>query len=295
MGNSIFETLKRLHLASAETRVLFNSRTRDIDGLKVWRDEVSGVIYIDDFFAGNDTYIDGSFRQENRANLSFEEPSFERSTDARRRLESYFQFFAGKRIMDFGCGAGDFLFLAKKHCKNAIGVELQRDFVHALNSDGIKCFSDLNSVERKSIDTCVSFHVVEHLPNPLEELERIKNKIVGGGFLVLEVPHANDFLLSILPVDQFKQFTLWSQHLILHTRESLQRMLAFVGFKDIRVEGVQRYPLSNHLNWCVNGEPGGHKSSLSMIDSPMLQEAYSNSLVRLDASDTLVAIARAPF
>jgi len=110
--------------------------------------------------------------------------------------------------------------------------------------------------------------------------------------LVIEVPHANDFLLSTLNNDEFKQFTLWSQHLILHTKESLCRILRYAGFEDIRIEGVQRYPLSNHLNWLANGKAGGHKSPLSLIDSPTLTNAYSDSLARIDATDTLVAIAK---
>jgi len=55
---------------------------------------------------------------------------------------------------------------------------------------------------------------------------------------------------------------------------------------------VQRYPLSNHINWLSNGKPGGHKSSLSLIDTPALTSAYSDSLARIDATDTLVAIAK---
>ena len=63
---------------------------------------------------------------------------------------------------------------------------------------------------------------------------------------------------------------------------------------DIQIEGVQRYPLSNHLNWLANGKPGGHKSPISILDSDALSEMYQNSLARIDATDTLVAIAKVP-
>ena len=172
------------------------------------------------------------------------------------------------------------------------GVELQQNYVDALNADDIRCENNLDAIQSDSIDVCVSFHVIEHLPNPLETLKLLKEKIVSGGMLIIEVPHANEFLLSTLNNDEFKQFTLWSQHLVLHTRESLNRMLSYVGFDDIRIEGVQRYPLSNHLNWLANGKAGGHKSPLSLIDSPTLANAYSDSLARLDVTDTLVAIAK---
>ena len=112
-------------------------------------------------------------------------------------------------------------------------------------------------------------------------------KVVSGGHILIEVPHAEDYLLSSLACEEFKQFTLWSQHLVLHTRESLRKILNFVGLEEIKIEGVQRYPLSNHLNWLANGKAGGHKSSLSSLDSDALCNAYQNALARVDATDTL--------
>ena len=163
-----------------------------------------------------------------------------------------------------------------------------------LNSDSITCVTSLEDIDDMSFDVCVSFHVLEHLPDPVEVLSKIKKKLTSGGRLIVEVPHANDFLLSTIKNEPFKQFTLWSQHLILHTRESLRRMLAYTGFQNIEIHGVQRYPLSNHLNWLANGKPGGHKSSLGLIDNYVLDEAYSASLARIDATDTIVAVATVP-
>ena len=43
MTTTIFQTLEKLELSSKQSRVLFNDRTRDVDGLKVWKDSKSGV------------------------------------------------------------------------------------------------------------------------------------------------------------------------------------------------------------------------------------------------------------
>jgi SAM-dependent methyltransferase len=182
----------------------------------------------------------------------------------------------------------------KPYCSKVIGIELQQSYVDSLNASNISCVDNLSAVEDNSLDIVVSFHVIEHLPSPLETLEELKTKIVSGGQILIEVPHARDFLLSSVDCDQFKQFTLWSQHLVLHTRESLMKTLEFVGLVDIQIEGIQRYPLSNHLHWLANGMPGGHKSKLSLLDSDELHESYRNSLARIDATDTLVALARVP-
>ena len=140
----------------------------------------------------------------------------------------------------------------------------------------------------------VSFHVLEHLPNPLDTLRLIMKKVVSGGKVVIEVPHANDFLLSVANSEQFKQFTLWSQHLILHTRTSLRKTMEYVGLKNVIVSSVQRYPLSNHLYWLSKGSAGGHRSTLSMLDSDDLFYSYRNALARIDGTDTIVAVGEVP-
>jgi len=294
MNNSIFQTLKKLELTSKQTRVLFNDRTRDKDNLKVWKDLNSGIIYIDDFYTGDETYIDGSYRNDKSVELNSGKPDFERNEDAQRRFASNLKFVSGKKIADYGCGSGDFLKLVQPYCDEVIGVELQQDYIDKLNADGIQCTDDIENISDKSLDGIVSFHVFEHLPNPLETLSLLARKVVSGGKILIEVPHANDFLLSVVNCEEFKQFTLWSQHLILHTRESLFKMLNYVGLEDIQIEGVQRYPLSNHLNWLANGKAGGHKSLLSLLESDQLFDAYKNSLARIDATDTLVGIAKVP-
>ena len=290
---SVFEMLQSLNLTSMETRELFNSRTRDVANLKVWRDRVSGVIYIDGYYTGDQTYIDGRYVKEHLL-LQSGCASFEENIDAVRRFNSNLRFVSGKKVLDFGCGSGKFLRLINEHCGQVAGVEIQSDYVDALNSDSITCATSLDDIDDMSFDVCVSFHVLEHLPDPVEVLSKIKKKLTSGGRLIVEVPHANDFLLSTIQNESFKQFTLWSQHLILHTRESLRRILTYGGFQNIEIQGVQRYPLSNHLNWLANGKPAGHKSSLGLIDSDALEAAYAESLARIDATDTLVATATAP-
>jgi SAM-dependent methyltransferase len=294
MKTSIFQTLKKLGLTSKQSRVLFNERTRDVDNLKVWRDSNSGVIYIDDFYTNTEEYVRGIFRDDFAKKYNTSSADFERHVNNERRFISFLQYVAKKRVADFGCGKGFFLRKIQPYCKRVIGVELEQNYVSDLNANGVECLNTLTQIDDDSLDIVVSFHVIEHLPNPLEIFSEMIRKVVSGGQILIEVPHANDFLLSTLNCEDYKQFTLWSQHLVLHTRESLRKILNFVGLEEIKIEGVQRYPLSNHLNWLANGKAGGHKSSLSSLDSDALCNAYQNALARVDATDTLVAIAKVP-
>lgn len=289
---SIFDTLSRIGVAAEDSRDVYAVGTRDREDVTVYRDGRSGVIYIDGFYGGDAVYEEGSYRDINLARTGARD--YEISRDAERRMSACLPFVCGRDIVDFGCGDGAFLRAVKDRTASCCGVELQRDYVDALNGEGITCHTSLDGISERSLDTALSFHVLEHLPDPLGVLAELRRVLKPGGTAVLEVPHANDFLLKDLDCEAFRKFTLWSQHLVLHTRDSLTRLLTAAGFERVVVEGVQRYPLSNHLTWLANGRPGGHKSALAALDTPELRGAYEAALNRIDATDTLVAIARNP-
>ncbi|MHA7773333.1 class I SAM-dependent methyltransferase [Roseibium sp. M-1] len=289
---SIFDTLSRIGVADQKSREVYSCRTRDRDDVTVYRDTSSGVIYIDGFYGGDDIYEEGRYRDINLAKTGSRD--YEISRDATRRTAAYLPFVSGRSIVDFGCGDGSFLRAILDRTSACFGVELQKDYVEALNREGIVCHTSLDALQDGSIDTALSFHVLEHLPDPLSTLADLRRVLKPGGTAVIEVPHAGDFLLKELHCDAFKAFTLWSQHLVLHTRDSLRRLLEAGGFENVIIEGVQRYPLSNHLTWLSDGRPGGHKSALATLDTTELRSAYEAALNRIDATDTLVAIARNP-
>lgn len=280
----IFETLNTLGLTSAETREVLAERTRDREGVAVWRDRLSRVIYIDGFYVGEDEYRSGDYRKKKGR------PDYERLSDAERRLTDYRRYYAGKRVCDVGCGEGHFLLGARDAAEAVCGVELQQDYAEGLRTAGIDCADDIADVPGP-FDAIFMFHALEHFDDPLGMLRQLGGHLATGGRMVIEVPHAGDLLLSALDCRAFREFTLWSQHLILHTRDSLGRLLQAAGFNRVLIEGRQRYPLSNHLTWLSEGVPGGHKARLSTLDTPDLNTAYENALRKLDATDTLVAVA----
>ena len=212
-NREIFLTLQKLGLTSEKSRVLFNDGTRDSSKVKVWKDKISGVIYIDNHYIGDDFYKVNEYKKAD----------YEGDCDIKRRLKKYGKFVINKKMVDFGCVTGDFLKAVSNKCEFASGVELSSGFRNKLINEKIKCLESLNELEDNFLDIIVAFHVIEHLSNPLEILAEIMQKIKSGGQVLIEVPNANDFLLS--SSEEFKQFTLWSQHLVLHTRESLRRIL----------------------------------------------------------------------
>jgi SAM-dependent methyltransferase len=290
--NVIKETLLRIKVISTDNIEILSDRTRDNPNLNVFRDKITGVIFIDDFFCGESEYKNGDYRHVELIENIQVAAEYEDERDSTRRFDAYKQFIAGKRVCDFGCGAGSFLKKAKVVASHVLGVELQTDYRDQLHSLGIACDRRLQ-VADGSLDLITLFHCLEHFPDPTKNLIELRKKIKqnGVGVIIIEVPHARDFLISNLRLQEFIDFTLWSQHLVLHTRDSLRLLLADAGFNNIVIQGVQRYGLSNHLHWLSAKKPGGHRSVISALETPELQLAYQNALSKIDATDTLTLIA----
>ena len=291
MKTNVFNDLIDTCSVKVENIEIFSKKTRDNENLEVKVDKNSGVIFIDDFFVGSSEYFDGHYKN-NLNNYNFNEfESFEDKVDSERRIKYFDNFITNKKICDFGCGRGSFLRLARKNAKDVYGVEIQKNYLDLLNNNNIKCENNIENFNTK-FDSIFMFHTLEHLPNQLAILKNIKKYMNLNGSLIIEVPHANDFLLKNLKLKEFKEFTLWSQHLILHTKESLKNFLVCAGFQDIQVNGFQRYSIANHFGWLKDKLPGGHKSELADIETPALVKEYQDSLDKINATDTLIAYAR---
>jgi hypothetical protein len=118
----------------------------------------------------------------------------------------------------------------------------------------------------------------------------LKSKLLKKGKIIIEVPSAQDLLLNLDGFNDFKKFSFWSEHLILHTENSLKKILNRAGFKKIKIHYYQRYNFSNHLGWFIKKKPGGHISFKHLCDKK-INESYIDYLKRIKRTDTLIAIA----
>ena len=105
-----------------------------------------------------------------------------------------------------------------------------------------------------------------------------------------DVPHARDVLISFLDLEAFKRFTFWSEHLMPHTRLSLETLLRATGSADVKIGGGSA--LSPGQSPLLAGERAarGHQQCPTLRD-PDLESAHGAMLERLDPTDTLIATA----
>ncbi len=282
----VFTTLRQGRFIQQHNAVLLSEHCRDAQ-VKVFQDSVSGVIYLDPHYNGReqDYYI-------NKVIPSSPIPRNDMDiADTLRRSALLRPYLANKRWLDFGCGPGYQLRHDSSLAKAHLGLELNSANLMALQQDGYQVADQLTSAESFQPELISLFHVLEHLDDPVSSLHNISQSASPQARLIVEVPHGRDWLVQNGPT-VFRDFTFWSEHLVLHTRESLRYLLEQAGWQVEQVCAVQRYPVWNHLAWFKQGQPTGLGATLAEPTSLALHQAYEAYLAARDQTDTLLALAR---
>lgn len=210
--------------------------------------------------------------------------------DDKRRYDFVKEKIVNKNVLDFGCGVGGFLGMAKQSASNVSGVELERALQSSFQERKLNVFSNLKEAQEESekYDIITAFHVVEHLQNPKEILKDLSQLLKENGEMILEVPNSDDALLTLYESKDFQNFTYWSQHLFLFNTKTMAELIEQTGLKLNWIKHIQRYPLSNHLYWLSKGNPGGQKD-WSFLDNDKLAVEYEKQLASIGKTDTLLA------
>ncbi len=286
-ANPIARLLRRIGISDLSDVEQLSPCTRDRRDIGVLRCRQSGVIFLDGVERlSQDHYVeqDGFAYWE----AGSREASIEATRpDDRRRADAFGSLIRGRRWLDVGTGPGGILDMLAPEAAEAVAVEPQRQVRHHLNELGYPTWASLADVRRSDLEVITLFHVLEHMFNPIEELQQARRCLADDGLLIIEVPHARDALITHYDLETFRQFTFWSEHLILHTRESLRACVEAAGLRVERIDGMQRYPLANHLYWLRHGKPGGHERWRNLT-TPDLDAAYSDMLRQQDLTDSLV-------
>lgn len=241
-------------------------------------------------FLSESNHIDENFYENSNMHQSFDFYKWRNETliDDTRRYEFLKNSLINKKVLDFGSGNGGFLKLTKNISKKVLGVELEKAVIPFYKEESICIENNLDNINDK-FDVITSFHVIEHIKEPFEILNKLKNLLEDNGKLIIEVPNANDALLTIYENEAFSNFTYWSCHLYLYTHHTLSLLAKQSGFEVEFIKHIQRYPLSNHLYWLSKNKPGGHEKWGNFFDSNELAKAYENQLASLGATDTIIA------
>jgi SAM-dependent methyltransferase len=146
---------------------------------------------------------------------------------------------SGGRLLDVGCGSGDWLLSMQGLGWRVQGVDFDARAVQEARSRGLEI--GLGSLEEQAypdaaFDAVTLNHVVEHLPDALATLRECRRLLRPGGTLVLYTPNGASFGHAVFRAH-------WRgleppRHLQLFGPRSLGALLHDAGFADRRVGTV---------------------------------------------------------
>lgn len=161
--------------------------------------------------------------------------------DVREMLKVYLPHFESRRrVVDIGCGRGEFLSLLRDAGIPAYGVDSDESMVAAGRAEGLEvvledAFDHLRRMDAGAVDGVFCSQVAEHLETPqlLVLLELCRDKLAPGGVIVMETPNPES--LSILSRFFYTDLT----HIRPIHPDALRWAMEAVGFESVHVQRVQ--------------------------------------------------------
>jgi SAM-dependent methyltransferase len=143
---------------------------------------------------------------------------------------------AGRRLLDFGCGAGQFLELAEERGFECVGVDLSPDSVEQARARMKRSAVFVGAPDRVpdvasgGFDVITMWSVLAHLPRPIEDLTMLRDLLTPDGVLVILTVNANSLQLKAYG-PAWNGFT--PNHLMFYSRDTLPRLLGRCGFTGV--------------------------------------------------------------
>lgn len=210
---------------------------------KVIKCKNCGLIFVN-LPTENDRYI-SHYNQEYYA-LWLKEQFAAREKMWKRRLKKIQTFKRTGKLLDVGCGCGNFLKEAKYNGFQVYGTEVSEYAVNYVkNTFGREIFKgelkDAN-FQDNFFDVITLWHVLEHTTEPLDNLIEARRILKPDGILVVAVPNVKNYIYKIAyMLIKLKRPTLFSLsdreiHLYHFSENTLKKMLGKAGFKSIKFD-----------------------------------------------------------
>lgn len=203
-------------------------------------------------------------------------------------LEPYIK--PGIKILEIGCSTGFMLDAFVNLGADCVGIEPSGEFLPFLHNNGYRAYESLDAFMRdnpsEKFDLVTHFFVLEHVRNPIEFIKSNIACLKGNGVIVAEIPSATDALTSLYKIDAFEKFYWSIAHHYYYTPKSLSYILEKIDGISFELLPEQRYDLSNHITWLMDGKPGG-QNRFDIFGMDTLR-SYSEDLKRNWLCDTMI-------
>jgi len=145
-------------------------------------------------------------------------------------------FLNGKKIIEVGCGCGEYLSIMQQCGVDAYGLEYSEESVSKCTEEGLRVFrgfvSSADRLKDAPYDAFYILNYLEHLPDPNSTLTGIYENLADDAIGLVEVPNFDMILRNKL----FSEFI--SDHLLYFTKETLAITLKLNGFEIIESHDI---------------------------------------------------------
>ncbi|WP_419992479.1 class I SAM-dependent methyltransferase [Streptomyces boninensis] len=209
----------------------------------------------------------------------------------------------GRRLLDFGCGAGYFLELAEQRGFDACGVDLSPDSVAQANErlESATAYhgdpEDIPEIAEGGFDVLTLWSVLAHLPRPLDDFKRFRELLAPGGVLLLLTVNARSLQLKAYG-SNWIGFT--KNHLMFYSSQTLPALLRQTGFAGVSFEqaygdtieaNTARIPdkMRDRLRRTISASDGGTMMrALAFADEKAIERwGQGRDVVRLTSESAL--------
>lgn len=151
-------------------------------------------------------------------------------------------------IVDFGCGPGWLLNMMPSSA-NRIGVDVSAGSL-ALLAPEIKRYQTLSDLADGECTMAVAYHVIEHIPDPIDTIIELRRVLRPSGWLILGTPDFDSPCAQRFGANY--RLLHDPTHCSLFSLESMHRFLRDYGFviHDVKFPFPERYAtVENFLRW----------------------------------------------
>ena len=172
----------------------------------------------------------------------------------------------GQRLLEVGCGTGEFLGFSQERGFRGVGTELALEATQLAVSKGLTVYNmTLDKFAAHSgpekFDVVVMINVLEHVPDAVKTLRACRQLLVPSGILCVRVP--NDFSeIQAAAQEKIGEGPWWiavPDHINYFNFASLRQTLDLLGIETVCAQGD--FPMEMFLlmgeNYIANPEVGG--------------------------------------
>lgn len=168
------------------------------------------------------------------------------------KVQNVLRWKSGGEILDLGCWEGAQLEHFVKAGWKCTGLELNKKAAAMSRAKGIDVLEIpisefFQRCKGQTWDVINVAYVLEHIPQPLEFLDRIREHLKPSGILVLEVPNEfNPFQLAYLKKEGVDPYWIFlPEHVNYFNKESLERVVRTSGWTILHGESC--FPMEMFL------------------------------------------------